>query len=222
MPKNLGEIAPTPAEDVEIAGMGIALQALLNRQSQALHAAAHVRVPSGDPDPDAARYRDHRRAQNIEDPPQRLSVDILVNADALAITELDLDQAAALPGRHRRWGFNRSDAFGRSRGDLNRDKPRSRRSGSRQASPPPPREHQTRRNAVPPRDLGHHRARRQRLLDDPHLVVARPATTTLNPAQNLYPHQPTLRLALKPMLRRNPVTEQGGLPRRDTFQVAPV
>src|SRR5437764_15400967 len=61
MPKNLDEIAPTPAEDIEIASMGIALQALLNRQSQALHAAAHVRVPSGDPDPDAARYRDHRR-----------------------------------------------------------------------------------------------------------------------------------------------------------------
>ena len=38
--------------------MGIALQTLLNRQSQALHAAAHVRVPGGDPDPDAARYRD--------------------------------------------------------------------------------------------------------------------------------------------------------------------
>src|ERR1700738_73373 len=61
MRKNLGEIAPTPAGDIEIAGVGIALQALLNRQSQALHAAAHVRVPSGDPDPDAARYRDHRR-----------------------------------------------------------------------------------------------------------------------------------------------------------------
>src|SRR5438874_2686961 len=61
MPKNLDEIAPTPAEDIEIASMGIALQALLNRQSQALHAAAHVRVPSGDPDPDAARYRDHSR-----------------------------------------------------------------------------------------------------------------------------------------------------------------
>src|SRR6202040_439821 len=72
------------------------------------------------------------------------------------------------------------------------------RSGSRQAGPPPPREHQTRRNAVPPRDLRHHRAGRQRLLDDPHLVVARPATATLNPTQNLYPHQPTLRLALKP------------------------
>src|SRR5277367_3061356 len=61
MPKNLGEIASTPAEDIEIAGMGIALEALLNRQSQALHAAAHVRVPRGNPDPDAARYRDHRR-----------------------------------------------------------------------------------------------------------------------------------------------------------------
>jgi hypothetical protein len=37
---------------------------------------------------------------------------------------------------------------------------------------------------VPPRDLRHHRAGRQRLLDDPHLIVARPATATLNPAQN--------------------------------------
>src|ERR1700688_843259 len=61
MPKNLGKIAPTPAEDIEIAGMGIALKALLNRQSQALHAAAHVGVAGRDPDPDAARYRDHRR-----------------------------------------------------------------------------------------------------------------------------------------------------------------
>src|SRR2546421_1663199 len=61
MPKNLDEIAQAPAEDIEIARMEFALQALLDRQSQALHAAAHVRVPSGDPDPDAARYRDHRR-----------------------------------------------------------------------------------------------------------------------------------------------------------------
>ncbi len=119
-------------------------------------------------------------------------------ADALAVTELDLDQTASLPGRHRRWGFNRSHAFGRSRRDPNRDKARSRRSDSRQAGPPPPREHQTRRNAVPPRDLRHHRAGRQRLLDDPHLIVARPATATHNPIQNLYPHLPTLRLTLKP------------------------
>src|SRR6476619_1505544 len=61
MPQNLGQIAATATEDIEIPGMGIALQLLLNRQSQALHAAAHVRVASRDPDPDAARDRDHRR-----------------------------------------------------------------------------------------------------------------------------------------------------------------
>src|SRR6266849_4574683 len=61
MPKNLGEIAPTPAEDIQIAGMRIALQVLLDCQRQALHAAAHVGVTGRDPDPDAARYRDHRR-----------------------------------------------------------------------------------------------------------------------------------------------------------------
>jgi hypothetical protein len=49
-----------------------------------------------------------------------------------------------------------------------------------------------------PRDLRHHRAGRKGLFDHPHLIVARPATATFNPAQNLYPHLPTLRLALKP------------------------
>jgi hypothetical protein len=70
------------------------------------------------------------------------------------------------------------------------------RSSNRRANPPP-RDHQTGRNAVPSRDLRHHCPGRQRL-DDPHLVVARPATPTLNPAQNFCPHQPTLGLALKP------------------------
>ena len=63
MPQNLGQVAATAPEDIEIAGMGIALQLLLNRQSQALHAPAHVRVAGRDPDPDAARDRDHRRAK---------------------------------------------------------------------------------------------------------------------------------------------------------------
>ena len=187
---------PAPAEDIEIAGMGIALQTLLNRQSQALHAAAHVRVPSGDPDPDAARYRDHRRLRTSRTRPN-------ASASTFSSTLTRLPSPSSISigpgasGRHRRWGFDRSDAFGRSRGELNRDKPRSRRNDTRQASPPPPREHQTRRNAVSPRDLRHHRAGRQRLFDDPHLIVARPAAATLNPAQNLYPHLPTLRLALK-------------------------
>src|SRR5258705_8426997 len=64
MPQDLDQIAATAAEDIEIAGMRIALQALLNRKSQALHPTAHVRVASGDPDPDAARDRDHRRLRS--------------------------------------------------------------------------------------------------------------------------------------------------------------
>src|ERR1700724_3652664 len=61
MPYNLDQIAAATPEDIEIAGEWIALQALLNRQGQTLHAAAHIGVAGGDPDPDAARDRDHRR-----------------------------------------------------------------------------------------------------------------------------------------------------------------
>src|ERR1700689_4723283 len=39
----------------------VMLQDLLHLQSQTLHAAPHVGVARRDPDPDAARYRDHRR-----------------------------------------------------------------------------------------------------------------------------------------------------------------
>jgi hypothetical protein len=38
-------------------------------------------------------------AQNIEDPPQRVSINVLVNADTRAATEFDLDQAPAPPRR---------------------------------------------------------------------------------------------------------------------------
>ena len=48
-----------------------------------------------------------RPNQNIENPPQRVSIDVLVNADTLAATEFDLDQAPAPPGRNRSWGFSR-------------------------------------------------------------------------------------------------------------------
>jgi transposase len=61
VPEDFCQIATTPSEDVEIAGMGIAPQTFLNQQRQTLHATPHVRVPRRDPDLDAARYRDHRR-----------------------------------------------------------------------------------------------------------------------------------------------------------------
>lgn len=68
MPENLDQVAATTPELIEIAVMRIAHQALLNRESQALHAATHVGVASGDPDPDAARDRDHRRLKKFKNP----------------------------------------------------------------------------------------------------------------------------------------------------------
>src|SRR6187397_1751689 len=61
MPEDLCQIATPASEDIEIAGVGIPLQALLNLKGRTLHAAPHIGVARCDPDPDAARYRDHRR-----------------------------------------------------------------------------------------------------------------------------------------------------------------
>jgi hypothetical protein len=49
VPEDLDQIAAPAAEHKQIASMGIALQPLLNLQSQPIHAAPHVGVPSGDP-----------------------------------------------------------------------------------------------------------------------------------------------------------------------------
>src|SRR5690349_18923394 len=64
MPEDLDQIATAAPEDVKIASMRIALQAFLNGKSQALHAASHVGVARGDPNPDAVWNRDHRRRSN--------------------------------------------------------------------------------------------------------------------------------------------------------------
>ena len=61
MPEDFRQIAAPASEDIEVAGMRIALQALLNLQRQTLHAAPHVRVARRNPDPNAVRNRDHRR-----------------------------------------------------------------------------------------------------------------------------------------------------------------
>jgi hypothetical protein len=55
MPQNLDQIAAAAPEDVKIASVRIALQALLNCKSQALHAAAHVGVARGDPESKTAK-----------------------------------------------------------------------------------------------------------------------------------------------------------------------
>ncbi len=88
-PKNLDQVTAAAPEDVEIAGMGIGLPALLNRKRQASHAAAHI---GGDPDSDAARNRNHRRrkAQGPAAAPQRQRH---VDANTTAI-ELNLDDSS--------------------------------------------------------------------------------------------------------------------------------
>src|SRR5215469_1638137 len=62
MPKDLDQITASAAEHKQITGMGIALQPFLHLQSQPVHAAPHVGVPSGDPHPQTRANRDHRRS----------------------------------------------------------------------------------------------------------------------------------------------------------------
>src|SRR3954451_23932434 len=69
MPEDLCQIATPASEDIEISGVGIPLQALLNLQRQTLHAATHVGVAGCDPDSDATRYRDHRRLRTARPRP---------------------------------------------------------------------------------------------------------------------------------------------------------
>src|SRR6476619_3029512 len=45
--------------------MRVPLETFLHLQRQAVHAATHVRVPGGDPDPHVRGHRDHRRAFNV-------------------------------------------------------------------------------------------------------------------------------------------------------------
>jgi len=51
VPQDFDEITAAAAEDVEIASVRVTLEALLNPQSQALHATAHVGMPGCDPNP---------------------------------------------------------------------------------------------------------------------------------------------------------------------------
>src|SRR5665647_1008617 len=61
MPDDLDQIATRTSEDKEIARMGIAPQRFLDLQSQAIHAAPHVRSSDRQPDAHIRGNRDHRR-----------------------------------------------------------------------------------------------------------------------------------------------------------------
>src|SRR5271155_3568860 len=61
VPENLRQVAPAPAEEVEIAAVRIALQLLLNLKRQTLH----VGVARRNPHPHPARHRDHRSPRTL-------------------------------------------------------------------------------------------------------------------------------------------------------------
>jgi hypothetical protein len=65
MPEDLQQITALAAKNVQIAGVGIAPQRLLDLQGKAVHAAAHVRRAGCDPDPNSARDRYHRRTSTL-------------------------------------------------------------------------------------------------------------------------------------------------------------
>ena len=60
MPQDLAQRSASPPEDIQIAGMDVLVQRLLDLQGQRAHSPAHIRMPQRKPHPHAARDRDHR------------------------------------------------------------------------------------------------------------------------------------------------------------------
>src|SRR5690242_7852157 len=64
MPEDLHQVAPLATEHIQVPGMRIALQRLLNLQRQAVHATPHVRGTCRQPDPNAGR-REHQPRNTV-------------------------------------------------------------------------------------------------------------------------------------------------------------
>src|SRR5829696_5656953 len=62
VPEHFDEIAATAAEDIEVAGVRIATEGLLDLEREAIHAAAHVGMACRQPDPHAGGDGNHRRS----------------------------------------------------------------------------------------------------------------------------------------------------------------
>src|SRR5687767_9137333 len=61
MPENLDQVTSFAPKNVQITGVRIAPQHLLDLDRQAVQAAPHVGLPDRQPHPYTRRYRDHRR-----------------------------------------------------------------------------------------------------------------------------------------------------------------
>jgi len=140
-------------------------------------------------------------AQNAENPSKRISINVVVDAHAVPGAEIDFDHPGphSSPVRRRaRWSRRLRHGWRRCRVDLDRKQDRAVSHGRvRRARLPSPGEEQTLRQAVPSGDSAHHGARRQRLLDNPRLLVLTPPPTALDPKNFPIHLCVTLRLALR-------------------------
>lgn len=173
MPQNLDQIVAAAPENVEIAAMRIALEAMLHLEHQPMHAAPHVGVAACNAHAGRAGYGNHAPSE------RRTAVISLGSASAaIRITAplISITSAAAggrspcgrnlggLPGchRHRR---KISHALGRE--------------------PLAPAIDLARRHIGRTRDFGRHRARRERRLDQRPLAQIAPAPPPLRSRKHL-------------------------------------
>src|SRR5262249_16947214 len=71
MPQDLHQRAAAATEDVQVAGVRIAVQRLLHLTRQPLHPAPHVGMAGCDPYPNAGRQHDHRATTTLMIPHPR-------------------------------------------------------------------------------------------------------------------------------------------------------
>ncbi len=125
-----------------------------------------------------------------------------IHPDAPSVAEIDLYQSSTRSCRRTNSAINRRQKLRSffSRGCYGGDLHRRKRWCNLFRCPclATPGKHQAGRYSVAPRNLSYLRARCQRLLDNPCLVVLRPTPPPLEPAQNLDPHRLiTLKLDLR-------------------------
>jgi hypothetical protein len=90
MPKDFQQVTALPAEHVEIADMGIAVQCLLNLQDCSSHAAC----PSHrSPARHELQTAEQSSTEHSHYTPQRHQADIMPNLDGCSVRQRDLDLA---------------------------------------------------------------------------------------------------------------------------------
>ena len=183
---------------------------LLNLKRQTLHPATHVGVARRDPHPHPARHRDHRSLRTFRTR-RSASASTSLSTRTRFPEPSSISMTPGLTHRPLVAGRDGLAASDRGRGAIasistgSKIEP-SLPGGLRRTRKPTPREEQALSHAVPPGDFAHHGPRRQRLFDDPSLLVLAPAPAALDP-ENLPIHLcVTLRLALRshPSRTRSP------------------